>query len=206
METDPMQPFIGKHTTGLTRPHRWIFRVQTQSEKPESPTGCSPDSMKKWSALLPELESQDYWTAVTCPVHRWWFFRVKEWKTRKTCGFLRVPNFQALTMCGQIGRNVLNLNLGTTKKTKSLFLFDQLSFQSVVIRPIKHFFSVPVKIADDNSKIGRKVPKHILFEHFVLQCEVASPGSQTVWLKHHTTQPPWCIDPSVTKLIYFIEI
>ena len=82
------------------------------------------------------------------------------------------------------------LEFGNHKKTKSLFLFDQLSFQSVVIRPIKHFFSVPVEIADDNSKIGRKVPKHILFEHFVLQCEVASPGSQTVWLKHHTTQPP----------------
>jgi hypothetical protein len=97
METDPIQPLIRKHTTDLTRPHRWIFRVQTRSGKPESPTGCSPDSMKKWSALLPKLESQDYWTVVTCPVHRWWFFRVKEWKTRKTCGFLRVPNFQALT-------------------------------------------------------------------------------------------------------------
>ena len=84
---------------------------------------------------------------------------------------------------------VLNLNLGATKKTKSLFLFDQLSFQSVVIRPIKRFFSVPIEIADNNSKIGRKVPKHILFEHFVLQCEVASPGSQTVCMvkaSHHT--------------------
>ena len=158
METDPMQPLIGKHTTGLTRPHRWIFRVQTRSEKPESPTGCSPDSMKKWSALLPELESQDYWTAVTCPVQRWWFFRVKEWKTRKTCGFLRVPNFQALTMCGQIGRNVLNLNLGTTKKQNHCFCLTSFHFNQSSFVQSNIFSLFQSKLQTTIQKLDAKCP------------------------------------------------